>query len=150
MPTSPDQGAVIIAEPLVPAKAHNAGTSTLQAELQQLKLPELCQRAAAAGISEAAVEKARDGDEPKKDVIELIVAATAAAVAQAASVAQVAARQAASQRALTAELQQLKLPDLRARAAAAGVGNDKIEEARDADEPKQEIIALILATQVGP
>ena len=45
-----------------------------------------------------------------------------------------------------AELEQLKLPELRKRAAAAGASPDAIEDARDGDHPKAEIIALILAT----
>jgi hypothetical protein len=57
------------------------------------------------------------------------------------------ARKGATQRALKAELQQLKMPELRKRAAAAGVSGDAIEEARDEDEPKEAIIALVLAQQ---
>ena len=46
------------------------------------------------------------------------------------------------------QLELLKMPELRKRAAEIGVPNDKIEEARDSDEPKPQIIALILAQQV--
>ena len=58
-----------------------------------------------------------------------------------------AAREAATQRAVTAELQQLNIPDLRKRAAAAGASADAIEDARDGEDPKAELIALILARQ---
>ncbi len=46
---------------------------------------------------------------------------------------------------LQAELQQLKMPELRKRAAAAGISKDDIEDARDADEPKQAMISLMLS-----
>ena len=113
-----------------------APTSSLDLELQQLKLPELRKRAAAAGVSHDAIEEARDSDEPKPAIIVLIKAT--------------AARNAAKQRAQAAELQQLKLPELRKRAAAAGVDPDALEEARDSDEPKQAIIGLILAKRAEP
>ena len=45
------------------------------------------------------------------------------------------------------QLELLKMPELRKRAAEIGVPDDKIEEARDSDEPKPQIIALILAQQ---
>ena len=111
-------------------------TSSLDLELQQLKLPELRKRAAAAGVSHDAIEEARDSDEPKPAIIALIKAA--------------AARNAAKQRAQVAEMQQLTLPELRKRAAAAGVDPDALEEARDSDEPKQAIIGLILAKRAEP
>ena len=59
-------------------------------------------------------------------------------------------RKGAAQRALKAELQQLKMPELRKRAAAVGVSSDAIEEARDDDEPKKAIIALVLAKSAQP
>ena len=55
-----------------------------------------------------------------------------------------AAREAATLRAVTAELQQLKIPDLRKRAAAAGASAEAIEDARDGDDPKADMIELIL------
>ena len=45
---------------------------------------------------------------------------------------------------LRVELSGLKLGPLRERAAAAGCGASEIEDARDGDDPKSEIIALIL------
>lgn len=50
---------------------------------------------------------------------------------------------------LQSELRQLKMPDLRKRAAAAGVADDKIEEARDMDDPKVELVSLIVAAARG-
>jgi hypothetical protein len=46
---------------------------------------------------------------------------------------------------LSAELQPLKMPELRKRAKAAGVPDDKVDEARDGNSPKQDVIALIVA-----
>lgn len=123
---------------LVPMAATLAAapTSSLDLELQQLKLPELRKRAAAAGVSQDAIEEARDNDEPKLAIIALIKATVA--------------RNEAKQRAQAAELQQLKLPELRKRAVAAGVDPDALEEARDSDEPKPAIIGLILAKGPEP
>eukprot|EP01044_Picomonas_judraskeda_P004388 COSAG03_NODE_385_length_8317_cov_7.240813_7_plen_104_part_00 len=96
----------------------------------------LCPVSAAAGVSQDAIEEARDNDEPKLAIIALIKATVA--------------RNEAKQRAHAAELQQLKLPELRKRAVAAGVDLDALEEARDSDEPKQAIIGLILAKGAEP
>ena len=57
------------------------------------------------------------------------------------------AREAATLRAVKVELQQLKMPDLRKRAAAAGASAEAIEDARDGDDPKADMIELILAHQ---
>ena len=43
------------------------------------------------------------------------------------------------------ELSGLTVKELRSRAEAAGVSEDAIEEARDSDEPKESLIALIVA-----
>lgn len=83
-------------------------------------------------------QEARDQDEPKQAIIALIVNAGHAKV-------EAAAREAATLRAVTAELQQLKMPDLRKRAAAAGASAEAIEDARDGDDPKADMIELILA-----
>ena len=47
------------------------------------------------------------------------------------------------------ELLPLTVKELRARAAAEGVADDAIEEARDGDQPKEELIALIVAKRSG-
>jgi hypothetical protein len=101
-------------------------------ELSGLSVKDLRSRAAAAGVSEDAIEDARDGDDPKKDLIALILAA-----------------QTGSQMSAE-ELSGLSVKDLRSRAAAAGVSEDAIEDARDGDDPKKDLIALILATQSNP
>jgi hypothetical protein len=85
-------------------------------------------------------QEARDQDEPKPAVISLLVNAGQAKV-------EAAAREAATLRAAKAELQQLKMPDLRKRAAAAGASAEAIEDARDGDDRKADTIELILAHQ---
>jgi hypothetical protein len=100
---------------------------------------------------------ARDGDgatgQPKADVIALTVAASGKP-ATIRDIDHVAARQVAMRRALTQELQQLKMPELRKRAVAASVPDSAIEEARDGDgatgQPKADVIALIVAASGKP
>eukprot|EP01051_Picozoa_sp_SAG22_P008962 SAG22_NODE_715_length_7716_cov_9.535513_1_plen_72_part_10 len=47
------------------------------------------------------------------------------------------------------ELRELKLKDLRARAVAAGIDADELEAARDDDQPKEAIIALLLKAEAA-
>ena len=107
-------------------------------DLQSLSLKELRTRAGAAGVGADAIELARDSDEPKRELIALLTAATAAG-APSASASPPPQEYAAS------DLQSLSLKELRTRAGAAGVGADAIELARDSDEPKRELIALLTA-----
>jgi hypothetical protein len=113
-----------------------SATSSLEAELSQLSLKELRKKAAEAGCDDDAIENARDMDDPKAALIALIVAATP--VASQASVGPTAAEQ-------EAELQACKVPELRKKAAEAGCDDDAIEDARDMDDPKAALIALIVA-----
>ena len=86
-------------------------------ELETLSVKDLRKRAADLGVSEDAIEGARDGDQPKEDLIALIVAKQSGGGAAAA---------------LEAELAPLTLKELRARAAAEGVSEDAIDDARHA------------------
>ena len=101
-------------------------------ELETLSVKDLRKRAADLGVSEDAIEGARDGDQPKEDLIALIVAKQSGGGAAAA---------------LEAELAPLTLKELRARAAAEGVSEDAIDDARDGDQPKDDLIALIVANR---
>jgi predicted flavoprotein YhiN len=65
--------------------------------------------------------------------------------AQTQSQANATARDEATRRALTSELLTLSMLQLRKRAAAVGASNDEIEDARDADAPKQAMVSLILS-----
>ena len=83
-------------------------------------------------------------------IIKLIQAQAAkvqAAKAKAAAEAKAAAKAkaAAERSALQSELQELTLKEVRLRAAAEGVDEDAIEDARDGDTPKESLIELILA-----
>ena len=46
---------------------------------------------------------------------------------------------------LLRELQKLKMRDLRKRAASIGVAMEEVEEARDSESPKKNLIALVVA-----
>ena len=71
--------------------------------------------------------------------------AKAAAEAKAAAKAKAAAERAA----LQSELEALTVKEVRLRAAAEGVDEDAIEDARDGDTPKQSLIELILAKKAA-
>ena len=101
------------------------------------------------------------GDMVLAQIIKLIQAtkAKAAAAAKEAAEAKAAeakaaaeARAAAERAALQSELEQLSLKEVRLRAAAEGVDQDAIEDARDGDTPKESLIELILAKKkaAGP
>ena len=109
------------------AAREGAAQRARTAELAHLKLPDLRKRAAAAGATEDDIEDARDSDNPKEALMELILA------------------QQEKSAATTAEFEGLTLKELRQRAIEAGVDADDIEDARDADEPKEAMIALLIA-----
>eukprot|EP01046_Picozoa_sp_COSAG06_P022340 COSAG06_NODE_1727_length_8571_cov_31.340770_2_plen_701_part_00 len=105
----------------------------MQGELQSLTNKELKERAAAAGISAQKIEAARDEEEPKPALIALIVAHHEDAASKA--------------KAQHDKLQSLTNKELKERAAAAGISAQKIEAARDEEEPKPALIALILSAE---
>ena len=76
----------------------------------------------------------RDGDDPRRDIVALILAK----------------RRAVHKDSMKAELEGLTVKDLRQRAATAGVAGDRIEEARDGNDPKRDLIALVLGRQARP
>eukprot|EP01046_Picozoa_sp_COSAG06_P080473 COSAG06_NODE_27760_length_587_cov_0.641393_2_plen_101_part_01 len=100
-------------------------------------MPQLRERAAKDGCDRAAIEDARDGNDPKTELIELILQ-------------QAKSRAPLDANALRAELAALRVPELRGRAAADGVSDAAIEGARDGDDPKTELIELIVAKAAGP
>ena len=59
------------------------------------------------------------------------------------------ARAAAERAALQSELEALTVKEVRLRAAAEGVDEDAIEDARDGDTPKESLIELILAKKAA-
>jgi hypothetical protein len=111
--------------------------SGLESELARLSLKELRTRAEADGVDKDQIEEARDGDQPKEDIIKLLIAKHAGGGTAAALEAELAQ--------LETELVQLSLKELRTRAEADGVDDDRIEEARDGEQPKGDIVNLIVA-----
>ena len=108
--------------------APDADSST--AELNGLRLKELRRQAKAEGAEPEQLEDAADADDPKAAVIELLLALRASS--------------AASDGGLRAELEGLRLKELRQRARAEGVAADEMEEAADSDEPKAAMVELLL------
>jgi hypothetical protein len=94
--------------------------------LQRLTVGQLRQRAAAVGVNPVLVEQARDGDNPKDELVQLIVAQQPVGPI------------------VGGELQALSVGELRQRAAAVGVDPALVEQARDGDDPKGDLVALIL------
>eukprot|EP01047_Picozoa_sp_COSAG01_P028404 COSAG01_NODE_1906_length_8932_cov_6.105263_7_plen_1049_part_00 len=111
----------------------------LRAELAELKLGELSQRAKAAGVDEHAVLDALDADDAKAALIALILARSAAPAPD-------------PLEELRAELSELRLGALSKRAREAGASEEQVMAAQDTDEPKESLIALILvasSTKLG-
>ena len=96
-----------------------------------LKLSELKLRAAAAGAGAEALEEALDAPEPRRAVAALVLEL-----------------EGAKERGLRAELEGLKLSQLRRRALDAGVAAGALDAAEDDEEvsPKDSVIALLLAS----
>ena len=128
-----------------PEAADGGAFVALQAELEQLKMPELRKRAAEAGVSDDAIEEARDGEQPKVDVITLIVDAAAAVAAAELEQGGGSNAEAEVEAALREELGSLKLKALKMRAREVGVGDGDLDDADDADDVKQAVVELIIA-----
>jgi hypothetical protein len=109
--------------------------AALRSELQGLRLKDLRKRARDAGIDGQLLEEAADADDPKSAVIELLVSQSKPPVAD----------EMKGNAALQTELESLRLKELRARAKAAGVSADDLEDAADSDDPKASVILLLLA-----
>eukprot|EP01043_Picozoa_sp_COSAG02_P088909 COSAG02_NODE_25952_length_644_cov_1.596330_2_plen_115_part_01 len=105
------------------------GTPPAEAEMIAMKLSVLKKRARKAGVDEERLEEADDADDIKGAVITLIVEADRAAhFVQ-----------------LRRELESMKLSAVKKRARDAGVDEEKLEEADDADNIKVSVIDLIVA-----
>jgi hypothetical protein len=129
-PAAPDEpqqstGAFLERETAAPARAAPRSIAApvaavsavgMMADLSAMSVGDLRQRAASAGVAAQQIEDARDGDDPKGELIALITGA---------------------------ELGSMSVGDLRQRAASAGVPAQQIEDARDSDDPKSTLIALI-------
>ena len=130
--------------------------SELRDELMALKLSELKNRAVGGGASLGALEQAMDEDQPKKAVVELVLAQLAAAAArvptagggEATGIAAVGIG--GAQDSLRAELAVMRISQLKRRAVAAGAGQAQVDDADDADEPRAALIELLLKADAAP
>eukprot|EP01046_Picozoa_sp_COSAG06_P022819 COSAG06_NODE_1787_length_8398_cov_5.335944_5_plen_549_part_00 len=111
-------------------------TDTLRAELSALRLKELRKRARDSGVDSTLLEDAADSDDPKSAVIELLIADQLSSAGP-------------SEADLRAELELLRLKELRGRAKAAGISTDALEDAADSDDPKSAVIELLTADQLA-
>eukprot|EP01043_Picozoa_sp_COSAG02_P047796 COSAG02_NODE_4620_length_5156_cov_2.045284_1_plen_557_part_00 len=133
-----------------------AGEPELRAELQQLSIPELRARAAEGGCEQAGIEDTKLSNEPKVELISLIVArhqAVAAAAAAAAAAAETAAKQvSAAQQAWAQKLEEMaehyrrmEVRDLLPEAKAAPSIDDAAIEAALAEEvPQPKMVQLLV------
>eukprot|EP01043_Picozoa_sp_COSAG02_P069910 COSAG02_NODE_12180_length_1583_cov_736.616577_1_plen_216_part_10 len=103
--------------------------------MRSLGLKELRRRAKVAGMSASELEEAMDSDEPEEMFIDFVVQVRVQAD-----------KTDAACTSLEVELGTLRLSELRKRAKAAGVAEDALEEATDADDPKAAVISLLLET----
>ena len=118
------------------ASAWPRATDTLRAELSALRLKELRKRARDSGVDSTLLEDAADSDDPKSAVIELLIADQLSSAGP-------------SEADLRAELELLRLKELRGRAKAAGISTDALEDAADSDDPKSAVIELLTADQLA-
>ena len=138
--------------------------AALKEELATLKISALQKRAASEGVDAGRVEEAVDGDEAKPDLIALIIEVVSAAktAAKTRSEAQSDGKRLtmaelglsseddcdtssnSPDESLRGELDPMSLKQVRARAVALGVDAERLEVARDQDDAKAAIIALIL------
>lgn len=100
--------------------------------LGKLRLSELQKKARASGVPSDQVDDAADADDPRQELVRLILGALEASGA-----------------ALRAELAELKLGALQKRARAAGGDSDRVDDAADADDPRTELITMILELHQG-
>ena len=93
-------------------------------------------RARDSGVDSTLLEDAADSDDPKSAVIELLIADQLSSAGP-------------SEVDLRAELELLRLKELRGRAKAAGISTDALEDAADSDDPKSAVIELLTSDQLA-
>ena len=100
-----------------------------------MRLGQLWARAEKGGVDAAALDAAEDGADPKAAMIGLILARQGTS----------AERSSAEPSLRRAELERLRPSALRQRARAAGAGEEEIEAAAEAADPKDAMVSLVLA-----
>eukprot|EP01052_Picozoa_sp_SAG31_P000494 SAG31_NODE_14_length_37953_cov_109.719660_28_plen_555_part_00 len=121
----------------------DSAIAALRSELRDLKSRALWKRAEAAGLSEEAMEEAEEADDEKAALIELLVAEHQQELPMATG-----GRGGGDDPAIAAlrsELRDLKSRALRKRAEAAGLSEEAMEEAEEADDEKAALIELLVA-----
>jgi len=138
-------------------------------ELQNMDMKQLRLKAAAMGVGEDDVEEARDSNDPRRDLTALIVAQAAkkataeqeqarieqerldqvraeekAAAEQEARIEQERLDRVRAEEDFRQELSAMNMKQLRLKAAAVGADEDEVEEARDTDDPRRDLTALVL------
>ena len=108
-------------------------------ELTPLKMSELRKRAVGiSGIDPEAIEEARDDENPRAALIKLVVA-HAPDLQESDELSRERAR---------GELAELKMPELRRRAASAGIEVGAIEVVRDDPNPRSTLVELIMGSRM--
>eukprot|EP01045_Picozoa_sp_COSAG04_P016169 COSAG04_NODE_1329_length_7203_cov_11.591216_1_plen_934_part_10 len=108
----------------------SADHAQLRAELESMRLGQLWARAEKGGVDAAALDAAEDSADPKAAMIGLILARQGTS---------------AEPPLRRPELERLRPSALRQRARAAGAGEEEIEAAVEAADPKDAMVSLVLA-----
>ncbi len=109
-------------------------------DYSNMTVRDLRDAATKSGVAHEAIERARDGEDPRAELIALIT--------QAELIARIEANASASTPA-PIDYSNMTVRDLRDAATKLGVAHEAIERARDGEDPRAELIALI-ATHRGP
>lgn len=138
-----DTVALLTARPGGQQSYDAAGVSSaerLRAELAPMSVRDLKRRALEGGVDAETVDSVDESEDPKKEVIRLLVEAAEGS----------AASTKAALESLRAELAPLKLRALKQRAVAHGaIAAEKVDEVDDTDDPKASIIDLLVDAQPG-
>jgi hypothetical protein len=111
-------------------------------ELTGMKLSALRRRAQAEGVDDGAMEAASDGDDERRDLVQLIMAQQQPWDDQGAAVD-------SEQLELRAKLGSLKMSALRRRAVADGVRSEQMDAAADGDDERASLVAAIVERAVA-
>ena len=120
-----------------------SAAAALRTELSGMRLTALIKRASAAGVSEASLDDAEDGEDHKGALVDLILAHAKEATDNGSS------NTARAVAALRAELSVKKLRALMERATAAGVPEDQLDEAEDEEDHRGALIDLIVSSETA-
>ena len=117
----------------------------LCAQLMQLKVSELLQRARTAGVEQEVLDETADSNDQKGVLVSLVLETAFAAASTSAS----RANQKVAEENLWTELQALKVSELLKRARAVGIDQEAIDDAADCENQKQALASLLLDAEMG-